>query len=154
MNFMSKVYDPRKHSIFKPENIEKFVGTSYPIIRSSYELKFCKWLDMNPNVLKWASEYFEIPYFDPTSNKMRRYFPDFYMQAIDKSGEAKNYIIEIKPYKETKNPKMAGKKKKETLLYERVVWEKNQAKWKAAVSWCELRNAEFKIITEKELFKA
>lgn len=153
MSFMSNIYDPSKHKIYHPVNKEKYLGDKYPILRSSYEVKFCRWLDINPNVKFWNSEQIEIKYYDPTTNKVRRYFPDFFMRAIDKNGVVKNYVIEIKPFKETKPPRMAGKKKKQTLLYEQKVWLKNQAKWKAAIDWCKNNGCEFKILTEKQLMK-
>lgn len=153
MSFMNNIFDPRKHSIYKPVNIEKYIGGNLPIVRSSYEAKFCRWLDMNPNIIKWNSEQIEIRYLDPLTNKIRRYFPDFYMQALDKTGKTKNYIIEIKPDKEIRPPKMRGRKKEKTFLYEQKTWLKNEAKWKAAIHWCNANNFEFKILTEKELFK-
>ena len=106
MSFMSSVFDPTKHKIYTPLYPDKYIGENYPVLRSSYEAKFCRWLDVNENVKAWASEQIEIPYFDPTTNKKRRYFPDFFMKAIDKYGILKNYIIEIKPDKETRPPKM------------------------------------------------
>lgn len=153
MSFMQSVYNPNKHGLYKPVNIEKYIGDHYPITRSSYESKFCRWLDSNPNVLKWNSEQIEIKYYDPTTNKVRRYFPDFFMQALDKNGKVKNYIIEIKPDKETRPPRMRGRKKEKTFIYEQTTWMKNQAKWKAAIDWCTQHGFEFKILTENELFK-
>ena len=36
--------------------------------------------DLNENILEWASEEFWIPYLDPTTNRVRRYFPDFFIK--------------------------------------------------------------------------
>lgn len=128
-------------------------GSHLPVTRSSYEAKFCRWLDNNPNVIEWSSECIEINYFDVTSNKMRRYFPDFYMKAINKDGEEIKYIIEIKPYKETHAPRKSVKKSRRTFLTETITWKKNLSKWKSAEDWCNRHGYQFKILTERELFK-
>lgn len=153
MTYIKKMFVQGKHSIYTPINIEKYKGKGDIICRSSYEVKFCRWLDVNENVLEWSSESVEIEYYDLVKMKKRRYYPDFYMKAKDKDGKIKKYIIEIKPSKETKPPRLAGRKKKDTLLNEQKVWETNQAKWKAALNWCNKWGFEFKLITEKQLFK-
>jgi hypothetical protein len=61
------------------------------------------------------------------------------------------WLIEIKPYKETIQPKTHGNKSNKTKLYEAKTWEVNKAKWKAAERYCRLKNWKFKILTEKEL---
>lgn len=152
-NFMQHNFDPRKHDKYYPTNKEKYRGEDFPITRSSYESKFCRWLDMNESVLEWASECLEIQYFDPTMNKVRRYYPDFYMKAVDKYGNIKKYIIEIKPYKETHPPRKMKRKNLKSAVYENITWSRNQAKWKAADNWCKKNGYEFRIITEKQLFK-
>lgn len=154
MSYMNSQFDHKRHLIYEPKNPQKYVSKDPRIIcRSSYELKFCQWLDHNINVLEWASENIEIPYFDPTSQKKRRYFPDFYAKMIDKTGKVKKFIIEIKPSKETKPPRNSKKKSQKSLLYEHKVWTVNQAKWKAADNYCQKWGFEFKIVTEKQLFK-
>ena len=136
---------------FNPRNPEKYKGDVRNIIyRSSWELKFLQWCDRNDNILEYGSEEFFIPYFDPTTGKIRRYFPDAYVKVKDSSGSIKKYIIEIKPLRQTKPP-VPGNKKKKTLITEALTYEKNCAKWKAAKEWCEDRMMEFKIITEREL---
>jgi hypothetical protein len=59
-------------------------------------------------------------------------------------------ILEVKPKKETMEPK---KKKKVTKQYitEVMTWGKNQAKWAAAREYCADRSWTFQLITEKEL---
>jgi len=152
MSYMSNNFDPTKHSIFKPENIEKYKGDTYPICRSSYEVKFCRWLDNNPNVLEWASETVEINYFDPVSKKKRRYYRDFYMKVVNKDGNVIRYIIEIKRNKETKPPVVRKNKKIKSMIYEQNTWETNKAKWVAATEWCKLHGMSFKLVTENQLF--
>jgi len=137
---------------FNPRNPEKYKGDVRNIIyRSSWELKFLQWCDRSENILEYGSEEFFIPYLDPTTNKVRRYFPDAYVKIQEANGKIKKYIVEIKPLKQTKPP-VAGKKKSKTLMNEAITYEKNIAKWKAAKEWCDDRLLEFKIITEKDLF--
>lgn len=137
---------------FHPKNPEKYKGDSNNIIyRSSWELKFMQYCDRNENVLEYASEEFFIPYFDPTTNKVRRYFPDFIIKVKDKNGNIKKYLIEVKPKRQTLVPKETKGKRKKTYINEVLTYNKNLAKWKAAQEWCADRLIEFKIITEEEL---
>ncbi len=64
--------------------------------------------------------------------------------------EDKKYLIEIKPFKQTVMPTPKGKKK-ETLIYEILMWHKNQAKWKYCNIFAAKYNYTFQIWTEKEL---
>ena len=144
----SKYYQGRFH----PQNPKKYQGDVKNIIyRSSWELKFMKWCDTNDSILEYSSEEFFIPYFDPTTKKVRRYFPDFCVKYISSSGEIKKAVVEIKPLRETKEPVVTKNKRKKTLLNETLTYAKNQAKWKAADEWCKDHMMEFKIITEREL---
>jgi hypothetical protein len=61
------------------------------------------------------------------------------------------YLIEIKPFKQTKEPKNTGKRKKAHLLYEQIQYVNNQEKWAAAKKWAAGKGFIFKIITEKDL---
>ena len=138
-------------SKFKPSNPQKYQGDPENIIcRSSWERKFCNYCDTNPNILKWASEEFSIPYVSPTDNRVHRYFPDFLIEVKETSGKIKKYVVEVKPAKQTQPPKQ-GKRITKSFLYEAKTYAVNQAKWKAAVEFCLDNGVEFKIITEKEL---
>lgn len=154
MSWMNNQYRPgRGDKLYNPRHPDKYLGDVSKIItRSSYEMKFCQWLDNNPNVLEWSSENVEIPYFDPTSMKKRRYFPDYYMKVKNKDGKIKKFIIEVKPYKETIPPKKHKAKKKAAIIKENKTWTLNTAKWKAAEGWCKKWGFEFKLVTEKQLF--
>ena len=67
--------------IYRPSNPRKYKGDSQNIIyRSLWERKFMNYCDLNENILEWASEEFWIPYLDPTTNRVRRYFPDFFIK--------------------------------------------------------------------------
>ena len=136
---------------FTPSHSNKYKGDSRNIIyRSLWELKFMKWCDRNANILEWGSEEFFIPYISPLDNRPHRYFPDFYMKIKESDGKTKKYIIEVKPMKQC-IPPTKGKKQKRTFIREVAEYAKNQAKWKAARSFCEMRQLNFKVVTEKEL---
>lgn len=137
---------------FHPQNHEKYKGDYKNIIyRSSWELKFMRYCDRNENILEWGSEEFYIPYYDPTTRKVRKYFPDFIMKVKESNGSIKKYIIEIKPKNQTIPPVKTPKKRNKTFITEALTYEKNIAKWKAAKEFCDDRMIEFKIITEVEL---
>ena len=138
---------------FRPINPQKYVGDVNDIVyRSSYELKAFHWCDRTPEILEWSSETIIIKYFDPTTNKIRRYFPDLYIKIRDKTGVVKRYIIEIKPKRQTEPPKPSARKKSKTYLNEMATYQKNLAKWTAAENFCKENGLEFIKITENELF--
>ena len=142
MSYKGKYYPsfPRKYK-GDPTNI---------IYRSLWERKFMVYCDKNQNILEWASEEIAIPYRSPIDNRVHRYFPDFYMKVKETNGKIKNYMIEVKPAKQTIPPK---KPKRQTKGYIREAYEyaRNQAKWKMAKEFCADRQWVFKVVTEKEL---
>ena len=136
---------------YYPSFPRKYKGDPTNIIyRSLWERKFMVYCDKNQNMLEWASEEIAIPYRSPIDNRVHRYFPDFYMKVKETNGKIKNYVIEVKPAKQTKPP---TKPKRQTKGYIREAYEyaKNQAKWKMAKEFCADRQWEFKVVTEKEL---
>lgn len=136
---------------YKVKNKEKYVANLNECeYRSRWELRYMKYLDSNPKVLEWGSENIIIPYYNPVEKKMRRYFVDFYVKVVSKSGNFKKYIIEIKPSEQCRPPK---KPSRETPKYKNSLraYIRNQAKWRAARKWAEKRDWEFIVITEKEL---
>jgi hypothetical protein len=138
-------------SRFKPSYPQKYKGDPNNIIcRSSWERRFCNWCDLNDNILEWGSEEFWIPYKSPVDNRVHRYFPDFIIKVKESTGQIKTYVIEVKPKKQTIQPK-EPKRKTKSWLYEMKTYAVNQAKWKAAKEFCDDRLIEFKIITENEL---
>lgn len=153
MNLMNLVFDPKKHSIFTPINKDKYRGDVFPVVRSSWEDKFYKWCDMNPHITSWVVEGLAIEYFDPVKKKNRRYYPDVLMAVKTNEAKDKIFLVEIKPYKEIVPPIVSPKKKEKTMLRESVTYRTNMAKWKAAELYCRKRNWEFKILSEKDLFK-
>ena len=131
---------------FRPENYKKYKGDYTKITyRSWWELKFMKYLDRQPNVLSWSSEEVIIPYKSPIDNKWHRYYPDFWVKT--KQGET---LVEIKPKKQTRPPKLNPKNKRR-YLNEVKTWGINEAKWKAAVSVCETKGWKWQIMTEDTL---
>ncbi len=120
------------------------------IYRSSWECRVMHWLDKNPNIVSWASEELIVPYKSPVDNKFHRYYPDFLVKVRTKEGKLKTLMIEVKPKKQTQEPK---KQKRVTKQYinEVTTWGVNSAKWKAANEYCQDRGWAFQIITEDDL---
>jgi len=136
---------------FKPKNPSKYLGDSQNIIyRSSYEYRVMTYFDDNPNILKWGSEEFHIPYFSPVDRRWHRYFPDFIIKAKAKDGNIRTIVVEVKPSSQTVPPKI-GEKPSRRYINEIVTWGVNEAKWKAAKEYCLDRGWGFQIITEKDL---
>ena len=136
---------------YKPSYPKKYKGDPTNIIyRSLWERKFMRYCDLNENVLEWGSEEIALPYRSPIDNRVHRYFPDFYIKVKESNGQIKKYIIEIKPKKQTVEPKVQ-KRKTKSYIYEVYEYVKNQAKWKAAEEFCRDRMWEFKILTEEDL---
>tara|TARA_B110001454_G_scaffold180327_1_gene173901 strand:- start:574 stop:993 length:420 start_codon:yes stop_codon:yes gene_type:complete len=131
---------------FRPQNYKKYKGDYTKIIyRSGWELKFMKHLDRQPEILRWSSEEVVIPYKSPLDGKWHRYYPDFWVKT------SKNEIlIEIKPKKQTKAPKLNPSHKRRYLKEVRI-WGINEAKWKAAEEFCENRGWRWEIMTEDHL---
>lgn len=126
---------------------KKYKGDPNNVIyRSSWEYKFMKWCDTTPSIVEWGSEEIVIPYTSPVDGKTHRYFPDFYI----KTNNNDRYLIEVKPLKQTKEPK-TQKRMSKRYINEVVTWSVNKAKWNAAEKFCSKQGWEFKIITEKEL---
>ncbi len=145
---------PRQYhqGIFKPRFPEKYVGNVNNIVyRSSWELKFMKWADTNPSVIKWASEEIVIPYISPVDMRQHRYFTDFAIQVKTRTGELKKYIVEIKPDAQTKPP-IKGKRSTDKYVNELATYAVNQSKWKAAEEFCKKNAMQFMVLTEKHLY--
>lgn len=141
-----------KQGIFRPNHPEKYKGTQPIIYRSSYELKYMRWCDHNPAVLKWGSESIVIPYQNPLTGKISRYFVDSNITIQGKDGSLKKYLIEIKPSVQTlpPQPNKNGRNPK-SLLRRQAEYIKNRAKWEAATQWSKKKGYEFTILTEKHL---
>lgn len=137
-----------------PKNPTKYIGNINTInCRSLWERKFCKFLDLNENVIRWSFETLKIPYVSPIDNNVHIYYPDFIVEKKNKTGEIQTLVVEIKPEKQTKQP--SGKRKsKKSLINESITYSINLKKWEAAKEFCDKHSWKFVIITEKELFDA
>ena len=107
-------------------------------------------LDLNPNVLEWSSEETIIPYQNPLTGRVSRYFVDFYMKVKGQDGKISKYLIEIKPSKFVAPPEKP-KRRTQHYINEVFTWGVNQAKWKTAREYCKTKGWHFEILTEKEL---
>ena len=139
-----------KQGVFKPRDRNKYRGKTWPIYRSGWELKFFRWCDLNENVTAWDSECVIVPYNNPLTGRINRYFVDGLI-TINETNGPKTYLIEIKPSKQTVPPVVKKSKKRSTMLYEQKTYVKNRAKWDAAEKWAKKKGIEFKILTEKEI---
>jgi len=138
-----------RQGIFVPKNQNKFIGTK-AIYRSGLELKFFRFCDENPNILRWSSEQVVVPYISPLDGRVHRYFVDNFIIIKEGNGEVKKYLVEIKPSKQTQAP-TTKYKKKQHLIYEQTQWAINSSKWEAARLWASKHGMTFLILTEKDL---
>ena len=138
-----------KQGVYKLRNPEKYIGDPNKVVfRSSWELEMHKFLDNNTKVLRWSSEELYIPYVKPTTGKVHRYYPDYFVEYENVRGEVVREIIEVKPHNQVD---LSGKKR--LTEYEKVTYAVNKAKWIAAQQYCNKRGIKFSILTENQLFK-
>lgn len=146
---MRKKYSsPWKQGLFTPLYPEKYSGDLKKITyRSGWELRVMMDLDNSPDVVSWSSEPVAIPYFDISTKKSRRYYPDFMVKKKDDS----IWMIEVKPERQTKPPKEAKTKRGGARYLKEVAeYGKNLSKWQAAKSYCEKQGWKFIVVSEKE----
>jgi hypothetical protein len=137
---------------FFPKNTSKYIGDPTKIMcRSLWERRFCKYLDENKNILRWAFENIKIPYMSPMDNKPHFYIPDFMIEKLKSDKTVETMVVEIKPFKQTKKPILTEKVSKRTFSKNMETYVINQAKWKSAKQFCDENKIQFIVITEKEL---
>lgn len=120
-----KIFDELKHE---------------PVIyRSSYELRFIKWLENNKDVKRWGSECIKIPYYY-IDGKTHTYYPDYFVEFVDGT----KMVVEIKPYNQTKKPVNENS-------WAMREYSKNMCKWKATMEFCKNKGYQFKVLTEKTI---
>jgi hypothetical protein len=135
------------HGKYIPKYPEKYVGDVQNIeFRSKWEIRFMEFCDANMNILKWGSEEIYIPYVKPTTKKVHRYYPDFFIMYKNSKGQIVKEIIEIKPKKEVALTKKSS-------LYDKVAIAINMAKWEAAKQFCTAHGMSFPVLTEDSLFR-
>jgi hypothetical protein len=133
---------------FIPINPSKYVGDVNNIIcRSLWERKFCKYLDENSSIIRWASEELRIPYMCPVKGKLSFYYPDFLFET-EENTEVKTFLVEIKPKKQTSPPK---NKKSKSYNQDYLTYRINNSKWESATEYCKKNGWTFKILTEEHL---
>ena len=138
---------PTYKGSFKPQNPDKYRGNVDGIVyRSSWERDVMKWLDHHKDVLEWNSEEFVIKYYYDVDKKYHRYYIDFWVKWNNGSVT----LIEVKPKKQTVEPKLP-KRKTQRYRTEVTTYITNQAKWEAAREWCADHGLEFIILTEDHL---
>jgi hypothetical protein len=141
------------------QNTQKYIGKIPIVYRSSWEQAFCKFCDLNDNVVKWSTEGIAIPYQIVINNQLEthRYIPDFYLEMVtDDPEKYERVIIEIKPKRETQypeKPKSTTLKMLENYEYSLRTYKQNLHKWAYTKEWCEKRHIKFLIITEDDLKK-
>lgn len=138
---------------FRPKHPEKYMGDADNIIiRSSWELRAFQFCDNNPNVLKWGSEEIVIPYMKPFPGgyKPARYFPDLYVEYVDREGNLIKELIEVKPEKFTRASRARNSA---TKAFENMQYIVNMAKFTAANNWCQQNNVKFSVLSEKSIFR-
>ena len=132
---------------FTPKTPKKYIGDPNNIIyRSSWEQRVFARLDIDPNIIKWASEEFAIPYLSPIDNRVHKYYPDVYVENVN--GE--KFVVEIKPDKQTRPPQKPTRNSKQYIT-EVSTYMINKAKWDAAEIFCKKHNLKFIIATEKTM---
>jgi hypothetical protein len=136
---------------YKPRNPGKYQGNSNNIVwRSTWELRLMKYMDEDPSVLTWGSEELVVPYLHP-DGRVHRYFPDFHVTIRERNGNILKLIVEVKPCLQCKLP--VGKRNTKHLREQVNTYNINQAKWAAAREFCKKIVAEFRVVTEDDLFK-
>ena len=148
-----------KSGLYDPINPDKYIGDIHNIIfRSSWEYRFCKYCDLNESILKWSSEPLKIPYYNPLDRKEHEYNVDFYIKVLEVNGTTQEWIIEVKPEKQTQKPILEGKNITEEKLksYNRnmQIWITNQSKFKGARAWAKTRGFKFGVVGEDFLFNS
>lgn len=145
-----------RQGLYKPINPQKCINCKdgKPIeFRSKLEFEYMHLMDKSDKVLSWGSETVWVPYAHPFKNRVAQYWTDFIVNTRDHG----ILVVEIKPAKEIKaiheniRPKMTGRKKKSTFLYESKMFEINKAKWIAAQDFCKAKGWKFIQLSEKDL---
>jgi hypothetical protein len=131
------------------ENINKFDGKNKSIIyKSSWESKFCYFLDHHPNVKKWCYECLRIKYYNCLDQKNHVYITDFCFQKIT-NGNKQNFVVEVKPKRQIFPPlipKNKSQKRKKRYLQESQTYVQNLCKWAAADEYCKKKDLNFRIV--------
>ncbi len=129
---------------YTPQNPEKYVGNGTPKYRSGWELTFMRFCDNHPSVVSWASECVRIPYKNPFTGKDTYYVPDF-LVTYQINGVKRAELIEIKPKAQAVMELARSQQEKAAVAL-------NMVKWQAARIWCKRMGANFRILTEEDIY--
>ncbi len=137
---------------FRPLNPKKYRGNVKEIVyRSGWEAQMMIYLDATKKIVAWSSEEVIIPYMHPFKGRMARYFMDFWWKELQPDGTTKEFLCEVKPFKQTQRPvKTMGKNGRP--LKEAVTYAINTAKWEAAEKFAKANNMTFIKLTEQSKF--
>ena len=146
-----------KQGYYVVKNTEKYIGDVDKVVyRSSWELEVHKFFDNNPKILKWGSECVTIPYVKPTDGRVHKYYPDYLISYVNRHGEVKWDLIEVKPKEQTRKSRSRNPR---TKLYEDLTYAVNVSKWEQATAWCKKQSEatgldfQFRILTQQSIFK-
>jgi hypothetical protein len=132
--------------LYRIKNPQKYVGNRAPRYRSSWELVFMRFCDLNEHVLQWASEAIHIPYRHPLTGKQTIYVPDFLITYRTQNNTVQAELIEIKPRRQSMiEDKMNSR--------DRAVVAVNHAKWAAAAAFCKKQGLHFRVVTENDIWR-
>ena len=136
---------------FKPINPDKYKGDPMNIwFRSSWERDVMNWLDRNDEVIWYMSEERAVWYYNPVTKKKARYFPDFII-CYERNGIKYEEMLEVKPQKHVDGPNPNPKRRSKSWVNEVKTYAVNQAKWRAAETYCEDRGMSFRLLTENNV---
>jgi len=139
--------------IYKIKNPSKYKGDHRNcVFRSLWERKFMKYCDTNDNVVSWSSEEIRVPYRSPLDGKIHQYFVDFWLKTKKTDKTHEEFLIEIKPHRQTKPPVVEEEKLTKAKINQIKTYAVNLEKWRSAKRFCENRGWKFLILTEKDLF--
>ena len=150
-------YESKKgyYTLVNPQKYTGKMGSNNEILyRSTWEQRCFYYMDTNKHVIEWSNETLVIPYLLKTDGKVHRYYPDVFCKMQTNDG-IKTYIIEIKPYSQTippTAPKNRSLKRKQRYEMEVATYVKNTCKWDATIEFAKKNDAEFIILTEKEIY--
>ena len=138
---------------YVPKFPEKYVGVNRIIYRSSWEYDFCRWLDLNTNVIKWSSEGLEVDYVSSLDGRHHKYYPDFWLVFSNDGGVTqRKIVVEVKPKSKLvppKRPKVLTEKAAMRYKSEAETYIKNMEKAEACRKFCEANNMSYFFLTEE-----
>ena len=125
-------------------------GNLFIQYKSKLEYIAFRFADLNPKIVKFSVEPFNIKYIKPLDNKEHRYYIDLFLEF--QTGE--KFLVEVKSKAETHPPKKPKSFNARTANNYKTALETyivNTAKWKAVKNFAESNNMNFLILTEDEL---